>query len=399
MLVEKNSENVFSPSREVWRTQMKRGIYSPHRVSRITCIVNKLFSDKIAEYIFKMGVNSAFVESGRTVREYVQSRTFRIFGSTTKMQNTPVDIFRFTVHRRDARLATDYLTKVGEFQVPGRGMIFYQDLIEFTKKEQIYLNLEESESKLEDSLYVNKLSYVVCVLSVQGMGDKIAKLALDLGICVPLITHSSSSDLRDQLGLIRITISPEKEVVHLIMPEQDSENIIKLLLEEGKLDRPGRGFIYKTPVSFGLIDGRLRIGKQEYAASIEQIITAIDQLKGNTAWRKRFDMFESEKMQKNLWLPNDNCEISLVTDEDNIDSLKSAGMKAGATGSTVARVKILIPNPKRQKLSSLVTSNFCVTAQKTDAVVDALLQKSAVGVKFSERIQVLDSPAAYIYTL
>lgn len=397
---ESSTQNkVFSPSRAVWKTQMDQGTHAPHRVSRITCIVNKLFSDKIIEQIFKLGISAVFAETGRTAREFITPRSLGLPGSVIKLQSTPVDVFRFTVQRKQARMVMDYLVKAGGFHIPGRGTIFSQDIIEFTKKEPVFITFEELDNSVtHDIQYLNKLSYVTCVLSVPGSGEKLAKVALDLGICVPLITHGSSNDLRDQLGIIRITISPEKEVVHLIMPEQDTESIIKLLLEEGRLDRPGRGFIYQTPVSYGLIDTRMRVGRQEYAASMEQIIAALDQLKGNTFWRKRLDTVGADSVDKNLWLPDDNCEISVISDEDAEEILKYAGMDAGATGSTVTRVKILISGDKNQKVSSLVQSTFSVSADKTNDVVDALLDQSAVGIKFSERLHVLDSPAAYIHS-
>ncbi len=393
----KTQNKGLSPSRAVWKTQIDKGVHSPHRVSRITCITNKLFSDKIVEQIFKLGIESVFDETGRTVREFIYPRNFGLPGSTVKNQSTPVDVFRFTVQRKQARMVMDYLVKAGEFHIPGRGTIFSQDLIEFAKKEPPFVVFDDVEGEADHSIpYLDKLSYVICVLSVPGSGDKMAKVALDLGVCVPLITHGISNDLRDQLGLIRITISPEKEVVHLIMPEQDTESIVKLLLEEGRLDRPGRGFIYQTPISYGLIDTRMRVGRQEYAASMEQIIAAIDQLKGNTFWRKRLDTEGNEKINKELWHPDDNCEISIISDEDAEDILKSAGMKAGATGSTVSRLKILASGTKSHKVSSLIQSTFSVSADKTNDVVDALLEHSAVGIKFTERLHVLDSPAAYI---
>lgn len=388
----------FSPSRAVWKTQLDKGTHAPHRVSRITCIVNKLFTDKIVEQIFKLGINTIFDETGRTTREFISPRSLGLPGSTIKMQSTPVNVLRFTVQRKQARMVMDYLVKAGNFNIPGRGTIFSQDLIEFTKKEPPFIAFEEMEDITHDIPYLRKLSYVICVLSVPGSGEKLAKVALDLGVCVPLITHGISNDLRDQLGLIRITISPEKEVVHLIMPEQDTESIIKLLLEEGRLDRPGRGYIYQTPISFGLIDTRMRVGRQQYAASMEQIIAAIDQIKGNTFWRKRLDTTGADAVDEQLWLPNDNCEISVVSEEDTEEHLKYAGMKAGATGSTVSRLKILVSGAKELKVSSLVQSTFSVSAEKTNDVVDALLQHSAVGIKHSERVQVLDSPAAYIHT-
>lgn len=392
------AQKTFSPSRAVWKTQLDKGTHSPHRVSRITCIVNKLFSDKIVEQVFKLGITSIFDETGRTAREFITPRNFGLPGSTVTLQSTPVNVFRFTVQRKQARMIMDYLVRVGNFNIPGRGTIFSQDLIEFTKKEPLFIDFDDIEDNVaHDIPYLEKLSYVICVLSVPGTGEKLAKVALDLGVCVPLITYGTSNDLRDQMGLIRITISPEKEVVHLIMPEQDTESIIKLLLEEGRLNKPGRGFIYQTPISFGLIDTRMRVGRQQYAASMEQIIAAVDQLKGNAFWRKRLDT-SVDSVDQQLWLPNDNCEISVISEEDTEELMKIAGMNAGATSSTVSRLKIITSGSKEQKASSLVQSTFSVSAEKTNTVVDALLQNSAVGIKSSERVQVLDSPAAYIHT-
>ncbi|MDD2197711.1 MAG: hypothetical protein PHE03_13740 [Bacteroidales bacterium] len=392
------SQKDFSPSRAVWKTQLDKGTHSPHRVSRITCIVNRLFSDKIVEQVFKLGINTIFDETGRTAREFITPRNLGLPGSTIKLQSTPVDIFRFTVQRKQARMVMDYLVRAGNFDVPGRGTIFSQDLIEFTKKEPIFIDFDDIDDNVaHDIPYLKKLSYVICVLSVPGSGEKLAKVALDLGVCVPLITHGISNDLREQMGLIRITIPPEKEVVHLIMPEQDTESIIRLLLDEGRLNKPGRGFIYQTPISYGLIDTRMRVGRQQYAASMEQIIAAIDQLKGNTFWRKRLDT-SVDSVDQQLWHPNDNCEISVISEEDTEELLKFEGMKAGATGSTVSRLNIIVSGTKEQKASSLVLSTFSVSAEKTNDVVDALLKNSAVGIKNSERVQVLDSPAAYIHT-
>ena len=91
--------------------------------------------------------------------------------------------------------------------------------MEFSK-EQPEVNLDFlSESKCRDysDILLHKLSCVVCVLSDPGSGESLAKAALDLGICVPLVTFGTGNYMRDQLGLIRITISPEKEIVHRVI--------------------------------------------------------------------------------------------------------------------------------------------------------------------------------------
>ena len=393
-------DRAFSPSRTVWRTQMAKGIYTPHRVSRITCIVNQLISDKVVDFLRDLGV-IIYNESGRTVRDHVKPRPLGLPGDVISLQSSPVNVFRFTVPRENTEAVLNCIINIADLHIPGRGTIFSQELMEFSK-EPPFINLDKlSKSKcdIKDAMILKNLAYVICVLSGPGSGENLAKIALDLGICVPLITIGSGNDIRDQLGLIRITISAEKEIVHLVMPEEDSDSIIKLLIEQGRLDRPGKGFIYKTPVSMGLIDTRLKIGHQKYAASFEQIIAAIDQIKGGTTWRKRLDSESaSENINKTI-MPQDNCEISIISDEDRIDQLREACLKVGAMGATTSRV---IPQQKEGEEEitlTMIRSAISVPADITDSVVDVLLETSTIRNDNTDRIHVLDSPAAYVSSL
>jgi nitrogen regulatory protein PII len=395
------NEKVFSPSRTVWRTQMAKGEYMPHRASRVTCVINQLLVDKVLKYLTELGVD-VYLENGRTVREHIKPRPFGLSGKTATLESTPVSIIRFAVPRECAKSVIENIIQLADLSTPGRGTIFSQDLMEFSK-EAPCINLshlkELPDSAKQDIHLLDKLSYVICVLSIPGSADNLAKIALGLGICVPLVTSGTGNDIRDQLGLIRITISPEKEVVHLIMPEQDSNNIIRLLAEEAKLDKPGRGFIYQTPVSFGLIDTRMKIGAQKYAASIEQIIAAIDTLKGGANWRKRLDN-SSDNHSGKSFLPQDNCEISIISDEDRIDELREACLKVGATGAVTTRV---IPRLTSSHLddssNTLIRSAVNIRAEIADSVVDTLLEISSIKENNTDRINVLDSPAAYVRSI
>jgi hypothetical protein len=173
-----------------------------------------------------------------------------------------------------------------------------------------------------------------------------------------------------------------------------------LLAEEAKLDKPGRGFIYQTPVSFGLIDTRMRVGGQNYAATIEQIIAAIDTLKSGTNWRKRLDQDNNDKKGNSSFLPQDNCEISIISEEDRIDELREACLKVGATGATTTRV---IPrtyaHSDETSTNTLIRSAINIRAEIADSVVDTLLQISNINKENTDRINVLDSPAAYVRSI
>jgi hypothetical protein len=67
---------------------MAKGIYTPHRVSRITCIVNQLLSESIIEFLKKLGV-VIYDETGRTVREQIITRTFGFPGESSKLISSP----------------------------------------------------------------------------------------------------------------------------------------------------------------------------------------------------------------------------------------------------------------------------------------------------------------------
>src|SRR5690606_3314405 len=112
-------------------------------------------------------------------------------------------------------------------------------------------------------------------------------------------------------------------------------------------------------------------GKQAHAASMEQIIAAIDQLKNSTLWRKRLDAdVESLKISKSM-MPQDNCEVSIVSDEDRIDILREICLEIGASGAVTSKV---VPwASKVVQVSTMIRSAVSVPAEITDTVVDKLL--------------------------
>ena len=343
-------------------------------VSRITCFIDQHFGDKVMAYLNNIGV-TAYMETGRTIREYIAPKRFGFPGNNIKLQSNLSSVFRFTVNRKDVLSVMKSIIAISDMNTPGRGTIFSQDLMAYD---------EALIPVLENNLYVNRmtengihflkdLSYVVCVLTGHEAGEQLAKTALELGVCVPLLTYGTGNDIRDQLGLLRITISPEKEVVHLVMPRQDSESIIKLLIEESKLDQPGKGYIYQTPVSLGHIDTRLKVGRQNHAASIDQIIAAIDTLKMGTDWRKRLET-ETRRKTVKPFLPGDNCEISVISEEDELDALKEICLKMGVSGAVTSKVLEIRADINIEDRETLVRSEMSVPISIADHLVDSLLE-------------------------
>lgn len=389
----------FSPSRAVWRTQMAKGINTPHRVSRITCAINHQLSNSVADYLHKLNIEF-FVENSRAVRQFSKPLPFGIPGNIVRLQGTQINIFRFTVPREISKVLILSIIELIELKTPGRGTIFSQDLIEFNSiSPEIKLKYLIEPQNETETVLLKELAYVICVLSIPGSAENLARIALDLGICVPFITYGKGNDIRDELGLIRITISPEKEIVHLIMPGHDTETIIRLLAEEAKLDRPGSGFIYQTQVSFGLIDTRIKIGGQKYAASMEQVIAAIDSLKSGTGWRQRFKFENDDQKTYSSLLPISNCEITIISDEDEIENLREACLKVGVTGAVTSDIIPHESMEKKEKVKTMARSSISIPAQKTDEIVNVLLETISVNDDTLTRILILDSPTSYVNPL
>ncbi len=385
---------------------------TPRQVSRITCHVNHRLSNAVTERLARLGIATALVESGRSVRLHRRPRRFGIPGTWDKPEDAPVDIFRFTVDRSGSQTAVQSLIDAGGLYAPGRGTIFAQDITEYSFEaapsiQEIPL-VEEPAADSDQSKSsrkrrpprqpINDLAVLTCILSMPGSGETLAREALELGTCVPVVTLGIGTGLRDRLGLLRITIPPEKDVVHLVVPVHDTKSIIRMLIEHMNLNRPGRGIVFQTPARCGMIDTRLRIGRQEHAASIEQIITAIDELKNDTTWRARFPALEQERIGVSPPLLRNNYEFTIVSEEGVTGELVSSALEAGAGGATTARIRRITPADTATGIAAREYTTIVVSDTAREQVIDSLLATGFIGEDRTNRLQIQPVPAAFTHT-
>lgn len=372
---------------------------SPRRVSRITCQVHHRLSHRVTECLVNLGVDSVLVESGRTVRQLRKSRPFKLPGAIVRLDDAPAEIFRVTVAIESESTVMEALIRAAELDAPGRGSIFAQQLDEYGEFDlpAIKWNGSEEGDKRESHALLHDLTLITCILSMQGSGEQIARLALDLGSCVPVVTLGTGTGVRDRLGLLRITVPPEKEIVHLLVPEHDANEIMRLLIEEGRLDRPGRGFVYRTPVRAGLLDTSLRIGRQEHAASVEQIIAAVDELKRGTGWRRRFAAIDPGRADPTRQLRLGNRELALICSEGRAGTLIEAAIAAGAGGATTSKLRRMTVSDEDTGVAARERSTISVPGDQADSIIAAMIDAGAVCDDQGDRIQVLDAPAVFAH--
>jgi len=92
-----------------------------------------------------------------------------------------------------------------------------------------------------------KFYLIVCVVQ-RGMGDKVWKSAKEAGAGGVTINFARGMGVRERLGILGVAISPEKEVLHIVVSEGQLEPVFDAIVKSAKLDSPGMGIAYALPV-------------------------------------------------------------------------------------------------------------------------------------------------------
>jgi nitrogen regulatory protein PII len=362
-------------------------------VTRITCVVHPRLGAQVTDCLVTLGAHTVLVENARSVRQRIRPRAWVLPGQQIDLENTPIELFRTTVPRESALQVIETLSRTLDLHTPGRGAVYAQEIIEYSQLEPPTLQTDEAS----DSTAFRDFTLITGILSKAGGGERLTESALRLGACVPIVTRGFGTGLRDQLGLLRITIPPEKELVHLMVPAHDAAGIQRLLIEDARMDRPGGGFLYQTPISAGIVDPLLRIGRQEHAASMEQLIAAMDEIKHGTGWRKRFADPEESTRDARLITKRKYCEITLVCSEGKANDFVRAAMEVGAGGATTGRIRCLSASDLEGGVGARERGVICVPTAICAPVVQALRDMSSALEDPLCRIQVLDSFSIFFH--
>lgn len=96
--------------------------------------------------------------------------------------------------------------------------------------------------------YLTDVALITCV--VKGdMSDVILKAARDVGAITGAISfHARGYGARERLGLLGIAVEAEKEVVSILVSSEQRDTICNSIYRAGKLDAPGNGYLYITPL-------------------------------------------------------------------------------------------------------------------------------------------------------
>ena len=88
-------------------------------------------------------------------------------------------------------------------------------------------------------------SLITCVVQ-KGLADDIVKAAQEGGAQGATIYYARGTGVRERLGILGLTVEAEKEVIIIMVSNDQKNRVFDKMYLSGKMDTPGMGFMYVT---------------------------------------------------------------------------------------------------------------------------------------------------------
>ena len=88
---------------------------------------------------------------------------------------------------------------------------------------------------------------ITCVVQ-RGLGDDVVKAASGAGAQGATVYFGRGTGVRERLGILGLAVEVEKEIVNILVAEDQVEGVFRAIFTAAKLDTPGMGIMYTTPV-------------------------------------------------------------------------------------------------------------------------------------------------------
>lgn len=346
-------------------------------VAKVNVIVHSALYKLLLSRLTSIGVRDIYSFNGRGLILNDRSGLNLLFRNSDIVSEA-VEVLHFFVPIELEDQIISYITRAIRLDIPGRGSVFtqHQKIIGCKNLESLIhpISIPENQ-KLSVPVFEN-LVQINCTLP-RGTANELGRLLLHIGL-VPTITNATGSGIRDKLGLLRITIPKDKEVISVITGPKEANTIMEKMILLAKLDRPGRGFIWLSQVRKGIINIKTSSLNVGHAASTEQIIAAIDSIKGSMSWRQGNSGIQAISRRQFLH----GSEIYLNLNEGHSIDFAKFVLKFGVTGATIQSPRLLAPNVSQDQ--HIVPPREVVQIVLADSLIDKILESCMVLNIFNE---------------
>lgn len=237
---------------------------------------------------------------------------------------------------------------------------------------------------------------IVCIVE-RGAADPIAKAAILAGSPGPSVYFAEGRGLRDRVRLLRICKTAEKEIVVVVVEEIDEDLVFQEMSAAGRITEPGRGFIYTIPVSQGLLNLTGTDSGRKQSASMQEIIRAIDEIKGGKAWRGYNPILReaTKRSCEDKPVLTDLICVTCVTPRDFNDVIMDSMLHAGAPAASVSHGRIERPVVEGEDTTGLRLNQEWSIAQSI--ISPNLLDQVREGIRATAKEHTIEDICMYTY--
>jgi nitrogen regulatory protein PII len=91
------------------------------------------------------------------------------------------------------------------------------------------------------------VAQITCVVQ-KGMADTINQSLLDAGIQGATVHAGVGTGIRERMGFLGVAVEVEREIITVLVSKDQTARIFERIYLAGRLDTPGMGFLYVTPL-------------------------------------------------------------------------------------------------------------------------------------------------------
>ena len=94
---------------------------------------------------------------------------------------------------------------------------------------------------------ISEVALITCVVQ-KGLADTINNSLLEVGVQGSTVHMGVGTGVRERLGILGVAVDVEREVISVMVPQDQTDRIFERMFLAGRLDTPGMGYIYVTPL-------------------------------------------------------------------------------------------------------------------------------------------------------
>ena len=94
---------------------------------------------------------------------------------------------------------------------------------------------------------LTEASLITCIVQ-RGVADDVVKAAQDAGAQGATVHYAQGVGVRERLGILGLAVEVEKEVITIIVANDQADRVFEAMYLAGKLDTPGMGIMTLAPL-------------------------------------------------------------------------------------------------------------------------------------------------------